>query len=570
MQGGDCSQDGGEGADDSLFSQFSSMSIGGSKSKAEEDTLTSPETSLCESAFAARLSASSPLPGHHSRLSPVPLPATLKRSDRPPPKPPFCIIYSPSGVDHNAPNTHRHDHANENVKYHQECSERLKLLCDPQRGILRQLEREDGCEFRESAAAAQIADVLRVHEHSYYEHVKGVCKAAVPRGRLDMDTSITAASWKASLETAGAAISAVDLVAHSAARGAFVAGRPPGHHAGPRGAVPSAGFHDHPDMCSSGFCLFNNVAIAAAYARYAYGNRRFRRPGSALLERIAIVDFDIHDGNGTADCIRNLVPHKEKLPLPESWAPREISSFAPWLNTNDAENVLFSSIHLFDGNDFYPGSGAASESTSNIINVPLDRIMTAKQKQNAQARHARGDPPTKQELALMQKGSDQFRKRVSEILIPTLDAFRPDLIFFSAGFDGHFLDFYHVLTEDDYAWLTEQVGSIAAKHAQGRMISLLEGGYHCVRTAPAAAKKVRPTPARAAKRTRKKTQKGAEYEKEVSSGSSPASLPPSASSSDAKTPPSTPPPGENEDAIAVVVGGLGTACLAHVSAMIRV
>ena len=525
--------------------------------------------------FAADLTAALPSPGVGTRV---------KREGNVPSssRAPFAILYSPSGVHHNAPNTHDPAQATGEAVYHQECSARLELLCNPSTGVLRSLECDD-VKFCEVDRAANIADILRVHEHSYYQHVKKVCEGATPRAQLDMDTKITAKSWNAALEAAGAALHAVDLVAHGHVRSAFVASRPPGHHAGPRGAVPSCGFHAKPDMCSSGFCLFNNIAIAGAYARYAYGNRSIApfvpRPGTALLERIAIIDFDIHDGNGTASIVHNLKPHKEKLPLPQSWAEREIDSYAPWLSADDADHVLFGSIHLYDGDDFYPGSGSSEESTSNVINVPLDVAITPSQKRALTNRHLRGEPLSKLDVQLMEKGSEQFRKRVAEQLLPKLDAFCPDIIFFSAGFDGHYLDFYHVLSEDDYAWLTTKVRAIAEKHAGGRMISVLEGGYHVERTKPKP-RSVRATPARKAKgsagssgsgsggRQRKKTAKMAEYEK--ARKSSPSSSTSDEVVVDVPTTPSTPPPSSpaSNGSFMDTVGGLGTACRAHVEAMI--
>jgi acetoin utilization deacetylase AcuC-like enzyme len=130
----------------------------------------------------------------------------------------------------------------------------------------------------------------------------------------------------------------------------LVLGRPPGHHAGANGCVVSDYYWRRPDMSSSGFCLLNTVAVAAAYARCKYGS--VMESGGTACKRapkIAIVDFDIHHGNGTEDIIRNLRPRSIHLPLPSSWAPVQRSIYKPWLNEQDAEEVLFASINLVAG-----------------------------------------------------------------------------------------------------------------------------------------------------------------------------------------------------------------------------
>lgn len=125
-------------------------------------------------------------------------------------------------------------------------------------------------------------------------------------------------------------------MSHSTDR-AFVIGRPPGHHAGPSGCVVGPGFWQRPGVASSGFCLLNNVAVAAGYARYKYHCK------------IAIVDIDVHHGNGTEDIVRNLAPRLVHLPLPSSWAPVSKMEYKPWYNEQDDQEVLFASIHKYDG-----------------------------------------------------------------------------------------------------------------------------------------------------------------------------------------------------------------------------
>jgi acetoin utilization deacetylase AcuC-like enzyme len=212
--------------------------------------------------------------------------------------------------------------------------------------------------------------------------------------RLDADTAMSAQSAEAALRAVGAAIAAVDALIAGETQRAFCATRPPGHHA--------------TQDTSMGFCLFNNVAVAAAHALEQHG-----------LERVAIADFDVHHGNGTQDIF--------------AAEPR----------------VLYLSSHQ---SPLYPGTGAVAEhGVGNIVNAPL--------------------PP--------RSGSDVFRAAWTQRLLPALDAFRPELLLISTGFDAHRLDPLADLNleADDYAWITRELCALADRHAQGRVISLLEGGY---------------------------------------------------------------------------------------------
>lgn len=242
-----------------------------------------------------------------------------------------------------------------------------------------------GCLYREpfhgklhwvqssSIQPAALVDVLRVHEWDYIRHLQrvgdestshqtsgtpkeGWSKLVTPvsekapfapdAGYLDIDTVVSPASVQAARQAAGAAIHAVELLAERRQRKnagvptAFVVCRPPGHHAGARGCVPAAGYWRRPDMTSSGFCLVNNVGIAAAYARYHSSRTTF--------SKIAIIDYDIHHGNGTEDIVKNLRPREQFYPLPGSWAPMKYETFKPWLNEDDSDNVFFASINLFE------------------------------------------------------------------------------------------------------------------------------------------------------------------------------------------------------------------------------
>ncbi len=248
--------------------------------------------------------------------------------------------------------------------------------------------------LREDAPAATEEQVQLAHDAGLIaalrEHVPEEGLFAV-----DPDTWLSPGSYVAALHAAGAAIRATEAVALRDADNAFCAIRPPGHHA--------------ERAKSMGFCLFNNIAIAARFAVQELG-----------AERVAIVDFDVHHGNGTQDIF--------------------------W----DDEQVLYCSTHQHPA---YPGTGQASETGAhgNIVNCPL--------------------PP--------QAGSQQFREAFISRILPALDAFQPEFLFISAGFDAHARDPLAAmnLTEEDYAWATLRLMEIAGRHAEGRIVSVLEGGY---------------------------------------------------------------------------------------------
>jgi acetoin utilization deacetylase AcuC-like enzyme len=244
---------------------------------------------------------------------------------------------------------------------------------------------------RHEAPLATDEQLARVHPPDY---VRAIRDAAPERGtvHLDPDTAMNPFTLKAALRAAGAATLAVDLVLTKKHSSAFCSVRPPGHHA-----------------CrarSMGFCIFNNVAVAARHALAEHG-----------LERVAIIDFDVHHGNGTEDIFEG------------------------------DEQVLMASIFQ---HPFYPYSGT-DDPASNMFNVPL----------------AAGS------------GGRELRKAVTEIWLPALNAFEPQLICFSAGFDAHVEDDMAMLRfiDQDYAWVTQQVKAIAERHAGGRIVSVLEGGY---------------------------------------------------------------------------------------------
>jgi acetoin utilization deacetylase AcuC-like enzyme len=270
--------------------------------------------------------------------------------------------------------------------YHPECPERLTAISD--RMIASGI---DAFLVHHTAPAVTRDQLGRVHSAGYIDTID----AASPDAGLhfiDPDTALNPHSLTAARHAAGAVVMAVDLVLRGSARTAFCAVRPPGHHAERRRAM--------------GFCLFNSIAVGAAHALEAHG-----------LERVAIVDFDVHHGNGTEDIF-----------------------------SGDARVLMVSTFQ----HPLYPYCGTDSPAP-NMVNVPL----------------AEG------------AGSDEFRAAVKEHWLPALEAHRPQLILVSAGFDAHREDPLAglKLTEADYAWVTRQLVDVATRHADGRIVSSLEGGY---------------------------------------------------------------------------------------------
>lgn len=371
------------------------------------------------------------------------------------------VLYSKAGLGHDT------------GAKHQESVMRLAVLGVVTGGL------RETVEARESTFRAPLGDVIRVHDVDYVRSLQEKC-AKLPATSLDKasqgtcldtDTRLCANSLDAALGGCGAACEAIDLVATHQAANVFVACRPPGHHAGPRGAVACfRHFWKSPDMCSCGFCLLNTAAVAGAYARYRYGRPRAVPEQARVLRKVAIIDFDVHHGNGTEAIVKGLKPHRERKPLPDSWPEEHRDVHKPWLDESDGDEVFFGSVHLWDAKGaFYPGGGGPNGFSATIVNVPLSAV--GPKPGDVRARQALS---ASQRAKLCQEAGDNLRRDVSAQLLPALQRFDADLVIFSAGFDGYEADLYHWFREEDYAWLTHAVLDASPRAA---CVSILEGGY---------------------------------------------------------------------------------------------
>lgn len=279
---------------------------------------------------------------------------------------------------------------------HPECPERLSAIED--RLLISGV--GDALDRREAPPAA-IADLELAHGRMHVAALRGltdslreeIAAGGPQHAQLDPDTSMNVYTWDAALRAAGAALAATDAVMAGELENAFCSVRPPGHHACRDQAM--------------GFCFLNNVAVAARYALERHG-----------LKRVAIVDFDVHHGNGTEDIV-----------------------------AGDQRILMVS----FFQHPFYPEGGSRSHA-SNLVNVPVPAYT---------------------------KGP-QVRELIESHWLPRLEAYKPEMIFISAGFDAHRADDMGQmgLVEADYAWITQRVKAVAQRHAKGRIVSCLEGGYN--------------------------------------------------------------------------------------------
>ena len=374
---------------------------------------------------------------------------------------------------------------------------RLTVLAHPETGILRTGEFRN-VRWKGEARRAAIADVLKVHEYAYVEKISEMA-SQIPdhpsaNAHVDPDTTISRWSFEAAMRAAGSICEAVDMVVSGECRNAFCAVRPPGHHAGPRGIVKCP---NDPEGGSHGFCLLNNVAIGAAYARSMYRNEGIRK--------VAIVDFDVHHGNGTEEIVRQLVPTTEKASIRTPFAYGEINSisYRPWLDETDIKNVFFSSTHGYGRRGyelsgwFYPASGKTYTSEAikhpSMVESPslADFMLSQTWTRMGEESKTNCCKIINVGLELPEQTADQVGRTMKQRLdlrdtyrkqiLPHLRDFDPDIIFISAGFDAHRKDSmnfgYVGMVEEDYEWVTEQLVKVANTCCNGRVVSVLEGGY---------------------------------------------------------------------------------------------
>ena len=288
--------------------------------------------------------------------------------------------------------THPACWAHEMGRGHPECPERLDAIEDRLRSSGLALARRE-------PTLASLADIELAHDRMYIAGLRGlsdnlrdeIAAGGPDHAQIDPDTSINVHSWEAILRAAGAAVDATDAVMAGELANAFCSVRPPGHHATHRSAM--------------GFCFVNNVAVAAKYALERHG-----------LQRVAIIDFDVHHGNGTEDIV-----------------------------VGD-ERILMCSFYQ---HPFFPQGTHLSG--TNLVNLPVPA-------------HTRGM---------------DIRELIDMMWLPRLDAHKPQMLFISAGFDAHRDDDMGQLglVENDYIWITERIMEVARRHAKGRIVSCLEGGY---------------------------------------------------------------------------------------------
>ena len=414
---------------------------------------------------------------------------------------------------------------------------RITVLTEPGVGVLRTCEFVDSLRWDERFHRAPMGDILRVHNWAYVRRIQAVCDALPDDpseiGHLDGDTAVSRRTFAAALAAAGSVTHGVDEVVTGRARNAFCAVRPPGHHAGPSGVVTSA---KDPNG-SHGFCLFNNVAIGAAYAMTVHRH--------AGIKRVAILDFDVHHGNGTEACVANTAPSLAKYAFstPYGEGVQQFPVYHPWHDSDDKDNIFFASVQGYGPKApgymdafVYPGSGATCDTRGGgggvshdveelaVVDgegdedMPMMAAIDDMERASAEGHDGGGgeemqkrDAAAVVEEQIDEDPDDEFvysggemprtegpriidvgipgpgskvalwRRSWRDKILPALVKFDPDLIFVSAGFDAHKKDdinfAYIGVQEKDYEWLTDQIVQVANRCCSGRVVSVLEGGY---------------------------------------------------------------------------------------------
>lgn len=402
---------------------------------------------------------------------------------------------------------------------------RLRVLTDSEVGSLRTSAFSGDYELAwdQKSRRATMADVIKVHDWAYVLKLKNATECIEHPERdirhLDGDTTISGGTFDAALAAAGAVCHAVDEVMSGRAKNSFCPVRPPGHHAGPHGVVPSR----RDPNGSHGFCLLNNVAIGAAYAMSVYRH--------AGVKKVAILDFDVHHGNGTEACVANTAPSLDtfEFATPYGKGTQTFPVYKPWCDETDRDNVFFASVQGYGPKGYgigafvYPGSGATCDTKqlSKHVDAEIDELngsgddgtsgdgkgvmsrggapITLGSSDQDTLSHIEEDPdgefvyvggemPRTEGPRIIDVGIPgpghhvpMWKRSWRDKIFPALVKFDPDLIILSAGFDAHRKDdinfSYIGIQEKDFEWITDQVVQVANKCCHGRIVSVLEGGY---------------------------------------------------------------------------------------------
>jgi len=396
---------------------------------------------------------------------------------------------------------------------------RLRVLTDSEVGSLRTSAFSGDYELAwdQKSRRATMADVLKVHDWAYVLKLKNATECIDDPQRdirhLDGDTTISGGTFDAALAAAGAVCHAVDEVISGRAKNSFCPVRPPGHHAGPHGVVPSR----RDPNGSHGFCLLNNVAIGAAYAMSVYRH--------AGIKKVAILDFDVHHGNGTEACVANTAPSLDtfEFATPYGKGTQTFPVYKPWCDETDRDNVFFASVQGYGPKGYgigafvYPGSGATCDTKqlAKHVDAEIDEVngvvdggkegngapgVLGENKTSATHNpnieedpdgefvYVGGEMPRTEGPRIIDVGIPgpghhvpMWKRSWRDKIFPALVKFDPDLIILSAGFDAHRKDdinfSYIGIQEKDFEWITDQVVQVANKCCNGRIVSVLEGGY---------------------------------------------------------------------------------------------